>query len=99
MMTHSHPKRRNNPDGRPEWLDTDMFTYQENMTIVKYNTDTANGKENTAIGFSDSSPVMNGPNTSKTLSMLELENSIYNICQVLERAARVQANIFFHHMD
>ena len=52
MMKHSTAKRRNCHDLRPEWLDTDMFTYQQDMTQDVYSTKTAHGKENTAIGFS-----------------------------------------------
>ena len=36
----------------------------------------------------DSSPVMNGKNTSKILSILELENSIYNMCRFYEIARK-----------
>ncbi len=52
MMKYSTPKRRNCPNICPQWLDTDMFTYQENMTADKYSRETADGKELTVIGFS-----------------------------------------------
>ena len=38
----------------------------------------------------DSSPVMNGKNTSKILSILELENSIYNMCWFYKIPGRVK---------
>ena len=51
MMKYSTQKRRNSPNLCPQWMDTDMFTYQDNMTAFKYSTKAANGKENIAIGF------------------------------------------------
>ncbi len=52
MMKYSAPTRRNCHDICPQWLDTDMFTYQDNMTEDKYTKATADGKELTALGFS-----------------------------------------------
>jgi hypothetical protein len=52
MMKHSTAKRRNYHDICPKWLDTDMFTYQQDTTQDVYSTKTAHGKEHTAIGFS-----------------------------------------------
>ena len=51
MMKYNTPKRRNCTDICPQWLDTDMFTYQENMTADKYIRETADEKEHTAICF------------------------------------------------
>ncbi len=41
----------NYPNVRPEWLDTDTFIYQEQITLPKYAKELDNGKENTAMGF------------------------------------------------
>ena len=45
-------KKRNDPNVRPQWLDTDTFTYQEQITIQKYKKVLESGNENTAMGFS-----------------------------------------------
>jgi hypothetical protein len=45
-------KKRNDPNVRPQWLDTDTFIYQEQITIQKYKKVLESGNENTAMGFS-----------------------------------------------
>jgi len=50
IMTLS--KKRNDPNICPQWLDTDTFIYQEQITIQKYEKVLESGNENTAMGFS-----------------------------------------------
>ncbi len=50
IMTLS--KKRNNPSVCPQWLDTDTFIYQEQITIQKYKKVLESGNKNTAMGFS-----------------------------------------------
>jgi hypothetical protein len=45
-------KKRNNPHVCPQWLDTDTFTYQEQITIQKYKKVLESGNEKTAMGCS-----------------------------------------------
>ena len=45
-------KEEYNPNVCPQWLDTDTFTYQEQITIQKYKKILESGNENTAMGFS-----------------------------------------------
>jgi hypothetical protein len=44
-------KKRNDPNICPQWLDTDTFIYQEQITIQKYKKLLESGNENTAMGF------------------------------------------------
>ena len=48
----NYSKRRNNDDVYPQWMDTDTFKYQENITIQKYTKVLESGNENAAMGFS-----------------------------------------------
>ena len=50
IMTYS--KKRNDHDVRPQWMDTDTFKYQEQITIQKYTKVLESGNENTVMGFS-----------------------------------------------
>ncbi len=45
-------KKRNDPNIPPQWLDTDTFTYQEQITIQKYKKILESGNEKSATGFS-----------------------------------------------
>ncbi len=48
----NYSKRRNNDDVCPQWMDTDTFKYQENITIQKYTKVLGSDNENAAMGFS-----------------------------------------------
>ena len=48
-MTYS--RKRNNYDVRPQWMDTDKFKYQEQITIQKYTKVLETGNENATMGF------------------------------------------------
>ncbi len=50
IMTYT--KKRNNHNVCTQWMDTDTFKYQEQITIQKYTKVLENGNENTIMGFS-----------------------------------------------
>ena len=97
IMTYS--KKRNDHDVRPQWMDTDTFKYQEQITIQKYTKVLESKKMKTPSWASqNSSPALNGTNISKILSILQQEKTMYNMCPLYKIPKRVETKSCTHLM-